>query len=137
MASMSEPHNPWPESLPPGSPPLTVVPVHATPAPRSSPVLGLLRWFFRMAFALSVGVNLSSTPATHFQRGSCHTAAALNTRFYPGNRNAKSKISIVKIDGVIIEGMIGYARRQIHHAQEDDHVKAVVVRIDSPGGTIT
>ena len=37
----------------------------------------------------------------------------------------------------LMEGLTGYALKQIEQAAKDDRVKAVVLRINSPGGTIT
>jgi protease-4 len=61
----------------------------------------------------------------------------LSERFHSGQKNATDKIAIIHVDGVIMEGLIGYPRKQIDGAAADDHVKAVVVRINSPGGSIT
>ena len=61
----------------------------------------------------------------------------LTERLYAGETSAKDKIAIVQVDGIILEGMIGYARKQIREAGKDDAVEAVVLRIDSPGGSIT
>jgi protease-4 len=63
--------------------------------------------------------------------------SALREHHYAGKKLGPDKIAVVRIDGVIMEGMTGYARKQIETAAADDSVKAVVVRIDSPGGTIT
>lgn len=133
---MSEQQNPGPES--PGTPPQADVSVRSTAPARGLSLSGLLRWLRRMVFTLSIGLNLLFILAILAQGGSFGGGGgALSTRFYSGNRHAKNKIAVVKIDRLIVEGMIDYARRQIQDAQEDDHVKAVVVRIDSPGGTIT
>ena len=56
---------------------------------------------------------------------------------YAGDKLATDKIAIVRIDGVLMEGLTNYALKQIEQAAKDKNVKAVVVRIDSPGGTIT
>jgi protease-4 len=45
-------------------------------------------------------------------------------------------VAIINVSGVIMEGD-GHVKRQIDRVREDENVKAVVVRIDSPGGTIT
>src|SRR5262249_6094014 len=37
----------------------------------------------------------------------------------------------------VISGDDNFAKRQIDHVRDDDDVKAVVLRVDSPGGTIT
>jgi protease-4 len=44
---------------------------------------------------------------------------------------------VVKVEGMILEGLTGYADKQIERAAADTSVKAVVVRINSPGGSIT
>jgi protease-4 len=62
---------------------------------------------------------------------------SLRELYHSGTRQARDKIAVVRIDGIILEGMTSYFRRQIVEASEDDHVKAVVVRINSPGGSIT
>jgi protease-4 len=54
-----------------------------------------------------------------------------------GTESAKDKIAVVRIEGVLMEGMTDYFLKQIEQAAKDDHVKAVVVRVDSPGGTVT
>jgi protease IV len=61
----------------------------------------------------------------------------LNETVHSGSATAKNKIAIVEIDGVIMEGLLHYPHKQIEQAVEDDHVKAVVLRINSPGGSIT
>jgi protease-4 len=63
--------------------------------------------------------------------------APLNETVYSGNATAKDKIAIITIDGVIMEGLLSYPHKQIEQAIDDDHVKAVVLRINSPGGSIT
>jgi protease IV len=61
----------------------------------------------------------------------------LGEKFHSGNRIATDKIAVVKIEGAIMDGLLGYAHQQIEQAAHDDGVKAVVVRVDSPGGSIT
>jgi protease IV len=54
-----------------------------------------------------------------------------------GEEDGKSKIAVVRIEGVLMEGMTSYYLKQIDQAARDEHVKAAVVRIDSPGGTVS
>jgi protease-4 len=65
------------------------------------------------------------------------TEGGLRERFYAGNDKAQDKIAVIRIEGVLFEGLTDYAINQIDAAAKDDRVKAVVVRITSPGGTIT
>ncbi len=65
------------------------------------------------------------------------SAASLTERHHAGPRTAIEKIAVVRVDGVLMEGFLGYAQKQIERAAEDPQVKAVVLRVNSPGGTIT
>jgi protease-4 len=49
---------------------------------------------------------------------------------------ADDKIAIITISGVIMDGE-GFVKNQIDKVMEDKKVKAIVVRVDSPGGTVS
>lgn len=53
-----------------------------------------------------------------------------------GPRRAADKVAVVRADGPLVEGLDRHILRQIQTAGRDKHVKAVVLRIDSPGGTV-
>jgi len=61
----------------------------------------------------------------------------LPERHISGDSESKKKIAVVRIDGVLMEGMTQFAVKQIEQCAKDEHIKAIVLRIDSPGGTIT
>lgn len=63
--------------------------------------------------------------------------AVLSEHFYLGDPNAQDKIAVVRVSGVISESGIRYPIQQLEAAARDPRVKAVVLRIDSPGGTVT
>lgn len=65
-----------------------------------------------------------------------NTRDGVSEKFHSGSKSASNKIAIINVTGVIMSGE-GYIRNQIDMAQEDDDVKAIVVRVDSPGGTVT
>ncbi len=50
---------------------------------------------------------------------------------------ATKKIAIVEVSGAIYEGEDSFAEKQIDRVHEDPDVVAVVVRVNSPGGTVT
>ena len=50
--------------------------------------------------------------------------------------SGRYKIAIISLEGTILSGE-GPIRQQIERAARDDDVKAVVLRVNSPGGTIT
>jgi protease-4 len=61
----------------------------------------------------------------------------VNERFYLGDADARDKIAVVRVSGVITESGIAHPVRQLRAAATDPHVKVVVLRIDSPGGTVS
>lgn len=61
--------------------------------------------------------------------------AVTETHLY-GPRTAADKVAVVRAEGPLVEGFDRHILRQIEKAGRDGKVKAVVVRIDSPGGTI-
>lgn len=60
------------------------------------------------------------------------------------NHHSKNKIALIKIEGIIMDGEVHHSGRsfvdviedQLHRASEDDRVKAVLLKIDSPGGEV-
>ncbi len=57
-------------------------------------------------------------------------------RTHSGDEDAEQKVAVISVTGTILDGD-GFAKQQIDRVREDDQVKAVVLRIDSPGGTVT
>jgi len=63
---------------------------------------------------------------------------ALETKVIGGNEDADGKVAVITIDGVISDAEDeGFVKRQIDEVAEDDNVKAIVIRVDSPGGAVT
>lgn len=63
--------------------------------------------------------------------------STLTERYHSGTSSAEDKIAIVRIDGPILEGLSGYFHNQLRDAARDEAVKAVVVAVNSPGGSVT
>ena len=63
-------------------------------------------------------------------------ARKVRERFVSHQRRGSNKVVILSVEGVILDGK-KFVKRQIDRAMKDDQVKAVVLRVDSPGGTIT
>jgi protease-4 len=61
----------------------------------------------------------------------------IRERHHSGDATADDKIAIIHLDGILMDGLMGYAHKQIDQASKDKNVKAVVLRINSPGGSIT
>ncbi|MBY0525152.1 MAG: S49 family peptidase [Gemmataceae bacterium] len=142
---MSEAHDPSQSPYPPPPPeqqPPMVIPVRypmmqPPPRPARGSLLGsLFRTFLFLVLALSLGVNfvlLFGGRMAGLDGGTSY----VNERIVSGPTRATNKIAIVKLDGVIMEGAIGFVQKEIDQAAMDEHVKAVILRINSPGGSIT
>jgi len=92
-------------------------------------VLGVLGTIAAIALMLIVGAiaNYSSY---------YNLADRPQERFHSLDRHATKKIAIIDLTGAITNGD-GFVKRQIDAVQEDTDVVAVVLRINSPGGTVT
>ncbi|GIW82062.1 MAG: hypothetical protein KatS3mg105_3869 [Gemmatales bacterium] len=131
----NSPEAPGPEQ----KPALTVIPIKSAPLPpapaRSSGILPLAFGFLLMVLFLSLGLNVFLFLVS--LGGGAGGGISLREQHYSGNENAKDRIAIITMDGVIMEGMLDFVHKQIKNAAADDSVKAVVLRINSPGGSIT
>src|SRR4051812_22067914 len=121
MSDSHDPHGPPPDDRPP----LTVIPVQGPPPPYAPPSVfaQLFRWLFRMAFMVSLGLNVFLFLILAIRLGSDGAAGGqLYERFHSGKSESKDKVAVVKVDGVIMEGLTGFAQKQIEEAAGDDHV---------------
>src|SRR5207253_2920996 len=136
---MSFPTEPDP-SAPRAPLPPRVVPVYAPPPYPSSGGATAGRIVLALLLVASIGLNVFLICGGYFlgRLGTSEPGGALlHERFLSGSQTAMDKIAVVRIEGTILEGQIGYALKQIEQAADDPAVKAVVVRIDSPGGSIS
>ncbi len=113
-------------------------PVGATPQiviqqGRSHPLLRIFAFLGWMAFAfcgmLLIGQFIALSD--YFD-----TSGGMYEKHHSGSSFASNKIAVITVSGVIMEGE-GFVKRQIDRVRKDDNVKAVVLRIESPGGTVT
>ncbi len=121
MASDSNtPQNVVPAQLVGSHEPLRVI----IQSPRGSFLGRAFRWLFAVVVLLVlVGLIWGDS-------------AKLEEQWHSLSKSADNKIAIVRIEGTII-GSEGYVKDQIDQVRLDDDVKAVIVRVDSPGGTVT
>jgi protease-4 len=132
---MELPHQPATSHAAPIVPAQMVVerPIHFGPPPRP----GFFRWLFSrgvtVALMISLIANLSMYTMFHsyFQTGT-----ALEEKFVEGDWRSPDKIAVITVDGAILDGE-GFVKSQIDQVRQDEHVKAVVLRVDSPGGSVT
>lgn len=58
-------------------------------------------------------------------------------KYISGNEMATSKVVILPVEGIITGNEDGFVRKAIKTAEEDTNVCAIVLRVNSPGGTVT
>ncbi len=129
---------------PPIDPPAAADPPLATPVAYSAPTYPpppRSRIWVRLLFALvlfgffgSVLLNLGLLALSGV--GTLDAETSVRERYFSHERRAPNKIAIISVSGTIIDGE-GIVKQQIERAMKDDALKAVVLRVDSPGGTIT
>lgn len=91
------------------------------------------RWLVRTLLVLSIVFNIYLLFVLSLYSG----RDTISEKYVSGERFAKDKIAIIRVDGVIAEGMIQHILKEIEQAGRDESIKAMVLAINSPGGTIT
>ena len=94
------------------------------------------RWFARAGWivagiAVLSAIGSAGAFSRYFQRDS-----RVVEKWHSLSKLAADKVAIVSVTGAILGGD-GFARAQLDQAEEDEAVKAIVLRVDSPGGTVS
>ena len=84
-----------------------------------------------LGIAILVILGMSASYRSYF-----NLTSGPQEKFHSLSRDATNKIAIISVTGTIIEGN-GFVKKQIDRVKKDDDVIGVVLRINSPGGTIT
>ena len=101
------------------------------------PYSAVRRWFTWAGWVLFLVAMMALYGLRNATSDYFDTSKGLTEQYVSGStKSGSNKIAILSITGLIASGD-GYVKHQIDRIREDDHVKAVVLRIDSPGGTIT
>ncbi len=101
------------------------------PPPRRRLVLLFVLSILFVSIALNVVQIARSRYMRYFSMG-----PVAEERYHSLSRQAKDKIAILSVKGAILE-QNGYIKQQIDLIRKDDRVKAIVLRVNSPGGTVT
>lgn len=112
-----------------------IAPPFAPPAPRPR---GVGRWLLRLFGLASLGMVLLAVLGTVALVGftTWEEEDGLHEQHHSLARHADNKIAIITLEGTILDGD-GFVKKQIDHVRDDESVKAVVLRINSPGGTVS
>lgn len=90
-------------------------------------------WLGWLGFALC-GVTLLTQCSA--RRDYFDVTGGITEKYHSGAADATDKIAIIAVRGLIMDGH-GFVKNQIDRVRADQNVKAVVLRVDSPGGTVT
>jgi protease-4 len=90
-------------------------------------------WLLLLVLLISVAFNLILYNAYHTYLG---VGEGVNERFYSGKLTALDKIALISVEGTISPPFTGHILKAIEQAAADDHVKGVVLVVDSPGGLV-
>jgi protease-4 len=91
------------------------------------------RWFLRTFLMLSIVANI-----VLFTAASSYLAPGqVSERFRAGDATATDKIAVVPVSGMITSDGVKSAIKELKRAAEDASVKAVLLEIDTPGGTLS
>jgi protease-4 len=132
---------PQPEGQGRAATPVTAQVVQEMPPrqpPRRSSLGRFLMLLLVLAFCASLfmnvilgglaGLNVSATAEGEHR---------VQEKFFSHNAAAQDKVAIIPVEGVILEAEDGFVKHAIDRAIKDDNVKAVVLRVDSPGGSVS
>jgi protease-4 len=86
-----------------------------------------------LVLLISVAFNLLLYSRYHTYLG---LDEGVNERFYSGELTSLDKIAVISVEGTISPPFTGHILKAIEQARTDDHVKGVVLVVDSPGGLV-
>lgn len=88
----------------------------------------VLSFFFFFLFAMMIASMSASVAILEAQ--------PLPEKIISGDLTASKKVAIITISGMIVGGEESFIKKQIDAAKADKDVVAVVLRVNSPGGTV-
>ncbi len=107
-------------------------------ASRSRGIWLLIAWFLVFMLLIGLAISMAMNVALMATAGfsAIEDTRQVQQKHHSLERGAPNRIAIISIEGTILSGE-GFFKKQIDRAREDDDLKAIVLRINSPGGTIT
>lgn len=94
--------------------------------------------FRRLVMPVVVVILVFAFLTMLYSRESGLLPSRLTERYVAGDlTTAAAKIAIVEVEGPIMGESVEHILKQIRQARDDSDVKSVVLRVDSPGGTLS
>ncbi len=130
-----ESHGPQQEShtTPPMATPVSELPA---PMPSRKKPRGFARLLLAMLMLMLFGSLALNVLLVGGILASSVADSKVQEKFVSHQRNSRNKVAIISVEGAILSGE-GFVKHQIDRAMADSQVKAVVLRVNSPGGSIT
>jgi protease-4 len=138
-----------PPPLPPpplnAPPPVIMPPPRAAEAPRRGRAWKIAAILLMVVLVFSLLGNFSQlTGNLLFQRRLTKHREMILQEIVVEDNDAKKKIAVVDVEGIIMSGaadrggesMVKFIQEQLKIAKDDADVKAVILRVDSPGGEV-
>src|SRR5580692_5576058 len=140
------------------SPPPLIPPPVITPPPPSRPprnrgwmvvaiiliVLLAFSLFGNFTQAVSHALSFNNAFDRTFKNGTARQVGPRLDEVILEDNDARNKIAVVTVDGIITDhtmdqtgnNMVDVIKAQLDRASDDNHVKAVILKVDSPGGEV-
>ncbi|HZZ70729.1 MAG TPA: S49 family peptidase, partial [Pirellulales bacterium] len=97
---------------------------------------GISRWLWWLGWAAFVVVLVLYLQSRAANQTYLQTDPPIQERYHSLDPRGADKVAIIDVEGTIMHSD-GFIKWQIDRVRADQDVKAVVLRIDSPGGTVT
>ena len=104
-------------------------------APRRKSFLGRLVTVV-LVLGLLGSLALNAMLAGSLQLTTGDVGGRVQEKFYSHDRMAPDKVAVISVEGTILETE-GFLKQQIDKATKDKAVRAVVLRVNSPGGSVS
>ena len=126
--------SPTPSTARPATYPVTAtMPAQIVIAPgrrRFARIMSWLGWLM-LGFCLLSLIGMAFGMREYFD-----TTEGITEKYHSLAEMGTDKIAVINVSGAIMTGD-GFVKKQINRVRKDDNVKGIVVRINSPGGTVT
>ncbi|MCX6922879.1 MAG: signal peptide peptidase SppA [Verrucomicrobia bacterium] len=150
MEENTVPPSATPPPAGPPPPPLTPPPILVPPPPTTPRRQGRGWMIFALVVLVLLGISMLfnlghlARSLVPLKASHANTVGPRLEEVITEDNSASSKIAVIEIDGIITGRAIdqgGYSivdviKTQLKHAEEDDRVKAVILKVDSPGGEV-
>jgi protease-4 len=117
----------------PTNPPVANAPYRVVLEQRSTLLRKAILLLLIIALGVSVMINFGVIAQYHSY---VQTDPEILEKLQSGAPKATDKIAVITVRGAILNSD-GFVKKQIDRVRKDDDVQGIVLRVDSPGGTVT